>query len=304
MAWRPRCCSRPWWLGPLSGATISHDEVFRATIRAYNDWLGEEYCSVDRDRLLGMGVIPMTNLNDAIEELYHIQKLGLKGIVMTAFPNGKAYLMPEDDKFWAAAEEMGMPLTVHVTFDRSNARANQPTFIYANNDPETMRKVRRPLLEWLTNFGLAPTVGITQMIFSGVFDRFPDMKMFFAETRLGWVPFWMEHADLWYNRHIGWAGEQLGFKPLKRLPSEYVKEHIYFSVQYENVAVELRHHVGVEHIMFATDFPHIECEWPDTRPIVERIYANVPEDERHLMWAGNCINYFKLEQTAKTKVKA
>ena len=128
--------------------------------------------------------------------------------------------------------------------------------------------------------------------------------MFFAETRLGWVPFWMEHADLWYHRHIGWAEELLGFKPLKRLPSEYVKDHIYFSVQYENVAVELRHHVGVDHIMFATDFPHIECEWPDTRPIVERIYANVPEEERHQMWAGNCVNYFKLEQTAKTKAKA
>ena len=291
-------------VGPSFWRNITHDEVFRAMVRAYNDWLGEEYCPGDPDRLLGMGIIPMTNLNDAIEELYHIQKLGLKGIVMTSFPNGNAYPKPEDDKFWAAAVEMGMPISVHVTFDRNNARANQPTFIYPKNDPETLRKVRRPILEWMCNFGLPPAVGITQLIFSGAFDRFPDLKVFFAETRLGWVPFWTEHADLWYHRHIGWAEEQLGFKPLKRLPSEYVRDHIYFSVQYENVAVELRHHIGVDHIMFATDFPHIECEWPDTKPIVERIYANVPEDERHLMWAGNCINYFKLEQTAKTKVKA
>ena len=290
--------------GPSFWRNITHDEVFKSMIRAYNDWLGEDYCPTDPDRLLGMGVIPMTNINDAIEELNHIKSLGLKGVVLTSFPNGNAYPMPEDDKFWAAALEMEMPLTVHVTFDRSNARANQPTFIYPKNDAATLRSVRRPLLEWMCNFGLPPAVGITQMIFSGVFDRFPNLKMFFAETRLGWVPFWMEHADLWYHRHIGWAEELLGFKPLKRLPSEYVKDHIYFSVQYENVAVELRHHVGVDHIMFATDFPHIECEWPDTRPIVERIYANVPEEERHQMWAGNCVNYFKLEQTAKTKAKA
>ncbi len=287
--------------GPSLWRNISHDEVYKSMIRAYNDWLGEEYCSVNPDRLIGMGVIPWTTVDDAIAELEHSAKLGLKGIVLGSFPNGKSYPLPEDDKFWAAVVEMGMPVTVHVTFDRSGPRESQPTFRYPKEDPETMRRIRRPLLEWVTNFGLRPAVGITQMVFSGVFDRFPSLKVFFAETRLGWVPFWMEHADLWYQRHLSWAEDQLGFKPLARLPSEYIKEHILFSVQYERVAVELRHHVGVDHIMFATDFPHIECEWPDTRPIIEKIYADVPEDEKHQIWAGNAVNFFKLEQTAKTK---
>ena len=70
----------------------------------------------------------------------------------------------------------------------------------------------------------------------------------------------MGHADLWYQRHLGWAQEQLGFVPLKRLPSEYIKEHILFSVQYERISIEMRHHVGVDHILFDTDSPHIECE--------------------------------------------
>ena len=154
------------------------------------------------------------------------------------------------------------------------------------------------------NFGLRPAVGITQMIFSGVFDKFPSLKVFFAETRLGWVPFWMEHADLWYQRHLGWAQEQLGFVPLARLPSEYVKEHILFTVQYERVAIELRHHIGVDHILFATAFPHIECEWPNTKPIVEEIYANVPANEKYRMWAGNTVDFFKLEQTANIQEPA
>jgi len=290
--------------GPSLWRDISHDEVYKSMIRAYNDWLGEEYCSVNPDRLIGMGVIPWTNVDDAIAELEHSAKLGLKGIVLGSFPNGKSYPLPEDDKFWAAVVEMGMPVTVHVTFDRSGPRESEPTFRYPKEDPETMRRIRRPLLEWVTNFGLRPAVGITQMVFSGVFDRFPSLKVFFAETRLGWVPFWMEHADLWYQRHLSWAEEQLGFKPLARLPSEYIKEHILFSVQYERVAVELRHHVGVDHIMFATDFPHIECEWPDTKPIIEKIYADVPEDERHQIWAGNAVNFFKLQQTARNKEPA
>ena len=156
--------------------------------------------------------------------------------------------------------------------------------------------MRRPLLEWITNFGLRPAVSVTQMVMSGVFDRFPTLQMYFAETRLGWVPFWLEHADLWYDRHVGWAQELLGFQPLKRKPSEYVNDHVSFSVQYEHVAVELRHHVGIDHIMFATDFPHIECEYPNTLPLVEKIYANVPSNESYRILAGNVINYFGLDR--------
>ena len=280
--------------GPVLWRNISHDDVYRAVVRGYNDWLGEEYCSVDRDRLIGMGIIPWTNADDAVEEMEHCAKLGLKGILLGVLPNGKGYPTPEDDKFWAAAVDMDMPVTVHVALDRSGPRESQPTFKYPKEDPEVMARIRRPLLEWMTNFGLRPAVPITQLVLSGVFDRFPTLKVYFAETRLGWVPFWLEHADLWYQRHIHWTTEQMGFQPLKQLPSEYVREHIYWSVQYERVAVELRHHVGVDKIMFATDFPHIECEWPNSRRLVDEIYADVPADEKYRMWAGNAVEFFRL----------
>src|SRR6266852_3120062 len=65
--------------GPVFWRNIAHDEVYKAVIRGYNDWLGEEYCAVARDRLIGMGVIPITNVDDAIAEMKHCKKLGLKG---------------------------------------------------------------------------------------------------------------------------------------------------------------------------------------------------------------------------------
>jgi predicted TIM-barrel fold metal-dependent hydrolase len=280
--------------GPVFWRNITHDEVYKAVIRAYNDWLAEEYCAVAPDRLIGMGVIPITNVDDAVAEMEHCARLGLKGVLLGALPNAKGYPTPEDDKFWAAAVEMGMPVTVHVQFYRTGPRATQPTLRYPKEDPEVMQRLRRPFLEWICNFGLAPAVSIAQLVLSGTFDRFPKLKVFFAETRLGWVPFWLEHADLWYRRHLGWAEEQLGFKPLKALPSEYVREHVYFSVQYERVAVEERHHVGVDRIMFATDFPHIECEWPNTKPLVEEIYADIPEPDKRKIWAGNAVEFFRL----------
>ncbi len=282
-------------VGPGFWRNISHDEVYKAVIRGYNDWLAEEYCSVAPDRLIGLGVLPWTNVEDAIDEMQHCAKFGLKGVLLGVLPNGKGYPTPEDDNFWAAAVDMQMPLAIHVGFNRAGALASHPTFKYPKEAPEVMRRLRRPFLEWLTNFGLPPAVSVMQLVLAGIFDRFPTLKMFMAETRLGWVPFWLEHADLWYQRHCAWAEEYLGFKPLKSLPSEYVREHIFWSVQYERVAVELRRHVGVDRIMFATDFPHIECEWPNSRPLVEEIYADVPVEERDRIFAGNAIDYFGLK---------
>jgi len=203
--------------GPVFWRNIAHDEVYKAVIRGYNDWLGEEYCAVAPDRLIGMGVIPITNVDDAIAEMKHCKKLGLKGILLGGLPSGKGYPTPEDDRFWAAALDLDMPVTVHVQLYRTGARANQPTMKYPKEDPVVMARLRRPFLEWLTNFGLPPSIGMAQLVLSGVFERFPKLKIFFAETRLGWVPFWLEHMDLWYQRHLGWAQEYLGFKPLKAL---------------------------------------------------------------------------------------
>lgn len=282
--------------GPGLWRNIAADPAYLAAIRAYNNWLAEEYCAVDPNRLLGLGVMPMTTLADSLAELEHCAKLGLKGVLLSSFPNGMAYPLPEDDQFWSAAMAMHMPLTVHVAFDRGGARAAQPTFKYPDENPDILRKVKRGLVDQMALLGLRPATSFSQLIASGVFDRLPDLRIFFAETRLGWVPFWMNEADFWYERHRHWAQRYLGFKPLQRKPSEYMQEHFLFSVQGpELVAIELRHHLGIEHIMFATDFPHIECEWPNTKPTLDGLMAGLSPDEKYKIVAGNVIDYFSLD---------
>lgn len=285
--------------GPVIWRNIPDDAVYKAVIRAYNEWLAEEYCPTSPDRLIALGAIPETNVDDAIAELEYCKKKGLKGIVLGNLPSNNTYPTLEDDRFWAAAIDLDMPVTVHVKFNPLSAFKPGPPpklFQYPKEDPTVMKQLRRGLLEWITNFGLPPSVSITQLILFGVFDRFPKLKVFFAETRLGWVPFWLENCDLWYERHIGWAEEYLGVQKLKRLPSEYVHDHISFSVQYERVAIEERYHVGVNNIMFATDFPHIECEWPNSRPLIDKIYADIPPDETRKILAQNAVDFFKLPQ--------
>ena len=174
--------------GPVFWRNISHDEVYKAVIRGYNDWLAEEYCAVAPDRLIGMGVMPITNVDDAIAEMTHCKKLGLKGVQLGALPSGKGYPTPEDDKFWAAALDMEMPVTVHVAFNRTGARVSQPTFRYPKEIPEIMQRLRRPFLEWICNFGQPPAISVAQLVLAGVFERFPKLKIYFAETRLGAAP--------------------------------------------------------------------------------------------------------------------
>src|SRR5207249_10079403 len=238
----------------------------------YNDWLGEEYCAVSRDRLLGLGVIPWTNLDDALAELEHCARLGLKGVNLGVFPSGLGYPTPADDRFWAAAIEMRMPLTVHVGFDRQGPRAAQPTLQYPNADPKVIARLGgRTLVEWvaLPFMGTAAAMSLSQIILSGVFDRLPALEIFFAETRLGWVPFWMEEADYWYERHRHWSERLLGFKPLARRPSEYVRRHIHFSVQHvERVAMSRPLPLAAAGVLSARTSPPFDsaCRTPRRSP--------------------------------------
>lgn len=289
--------------GPVLWRNIGDDAVYNAVVRAYNDWLAQEYCAVDPERLIGLGVIPWSTIDAAIAELEHCHELGLKGVNLGVFPCGNRYPCKEDDRFWQAAIDLQMPLTVHFALNldlgfglgSGGKRAQQPTFIYPRETPEVRTRIKLDLVDWASIYGLRPAQGIAQLVLSGVFDRLPKLRVFFAETRLGWVAPWLESADLHYDRHIAWAERLLGYEPLNKRFSDYVREHIWFSVQYERFAVEQRHQVGVEHILFATDFPHIECEWPHSRSFVEDIYRDVPTAERDRILAWNTIDFFKLD---------
>src|SRR5262252_339613 len=163
--------------GPVFWRNIAHDEPYKAIVRAYNDWLAEEYCAVAPDRLIGLGVMPITNAKDAVAEMEHCKKLGLKGIQLGALPNGHGYPTPEDDRFWAAAIDLDMPVTVHVRLARTGHRASQPTFRYPQ-EPEELADLLAPtafrtVVDRMARFGLESAMSITQLIISGLFERFP-----------------------------------------------------------------------------------------------------------------------------------
>jgi len=283
--------------GPNYWRGIKNDDAYKAVVRAYNDYVGEEYCSVNRDRLIGLGLIPETNINDAIAEMQHCAKIGLRGVSMNAFPAGNLYPSPEDDKFWAAAVEMNMPITVHVMFQfGGTGRGKQPMFKYEKQwDREVFGAGKDILSRYANYFTIRGARDAIRLVLAGVFDRFPTLKVYFAENEIGWIPNWIEQADNIFRRNHRWAMELLDIRPLKRLPSEYIKEHCYWGFQYNPIGVKLRHEIGVEHVMWSSDFPHTESDWPHSLDTIKNTFVGVPEDEKYNIVAGNAIKYFHLD---------
>jgi predicted TIM-barrel fold metal-dependent hydrolase len=187
---------------------------------------------------------------------------------------------------------MQMPITIHVELDRSAERDGR-LFKYPQ---EPDRPGGRGIVEQLTNDKFCRLGGVNaiQLIFAGVFDRFPSLRIDFAENQIGWIPHFLEQADERYERHWPWAQELFGGDELERRPSEYIREHCYWGFQHDEIGIELRRHLGVDRLIWATDFPHQESDWPDSMRVVERNFAEVPADETYRMVAANAIEFFQL----------
>jgi predicted TIM-barrel fold metal-dependent hydrolase len=245
-------------------AASESPEALLAVIRGYNDWLSAEYTAADPDRLWGLALLP-PGVDDAIDEMRRVAgKPGIRGVV--SWPATE----PDDDRFWSAALEVGMPLTAHV----------------AGAAP----KVAWPPKEHAEEFArYSIAVQAMRIIISGVFDRLPELRLCFAETHVGWLPYAMQHLDANYRKHGLWADIELAHDP-----SWYFKRHFAWGFMTDSVGISLRHHVGVENIMWSSDFPHMNTDWPDSRRVIERVFAGVPAEETRKMTRDNALDFFHI----------
>jgi predicted TIM-barrel fold metal-dependent hydrolase len=274
---------------------IKDREAFLALIRAFNDYFIEEYCAADPDRLIGVAVMPDIGAEENINEMKRCREKGFKAVRLHTFPSGKNYPTSEDDEFYSAALDLAMPITIHTSFPRRTEERD----VYLMKYPKDPQGEERPFdfLQRVARHGIyhCGAVEATQLIFTGVFDRFPKLQIFWAENNIGWIPYFYQQMDQTYRVNCQWAEKLLGLPKLKKLPSEYLREHAHWGVFDDPVGIQLRHMVGVDRIMWSTDFPHIVTHWPKSRELVEEQFAGVPEDERRKMLAGNAVKFFHLD---------
>ena len=280
------------------------DELYLALVHSYNEYIAEEYVSFAPDRLFPNGIIPTTGIEDSVQELEHCAELGYKGVTLNTFPSGRGFPTPEDDRFWSSSLDLGIAICSHgggrfggfgggaLGSNKNDPLFNYPQFIHS---PQNHKTDALSLL-FSNQGGSQNGMGVMQLAYAGVWDRFPSLKIYFAETMTGWLPFTLFMLDDNYRRYQPMMRHFWGMPDLERKPSEYMREHSLWGTLYEpvGVAASVREAIGSENILFSTDFPHAAGDWPNSQRVIEEMFQGVPEDEKHAMLAGNAIRFWRL----------
>ena len=145
-------------------------------------------------------------------------------------------------------------------------------------------------LEIQTNTDGRVRASIVDIIFSGVFERYPRLKVGAIEFEVAWAPYFMRRMDNTYEeRPSGLKGYR--FKE-GSLPSDFFRSNVFISFQEDDLGIQLRHYVGVDNLLWASDYPHAESTFPKSREIVDKILAGIPEDEQRKIAGENAAKLY------------
>ena len=249
-----------------------------AAFQAFNNAaLG--FAARDPKRLLPVYIIPIADVEESVGEAERLAKAGAKAFMLPLYPTDLG-LPPYFDKcydpLWSVIQEAGIPISQHVGANDALWRI----FQYDNTPAQGIFQSLPPIFmaEVLANW-----------IVGGVFERFPGLKVVLVEAGLGWIPFFIGRLDNMKKRH-GW--DHYGM--LKEKPSFYWHQNMFATFEEDTFGVDQRHRLGVENLMWASDYPHPDSTWPDSQKVLETHFSDVRIEEARLMIGGNAARIYGL----------
>ena len=258
---------------------VADTPLMSAIFRAYNDWLAE-FCRRDPSRLKGIAMINLDDVGDGIRELERAARLGLAGAMITEYPlEHRRYDQPEYEPFWAAAASLGMPLSLHTATRRQGK--------IRGAGEKTLRDASSRSTK-----AFYPALSLCDMIFSGVFERHPALRLAIVEFELSWAPNILAAMDYTYRERHGEAIYR--FKDGMR-PSDFFHRNVVLSFQEDAIGIRLRDVIGVDNMMWGSDYPHSESTFPRSRKILEEILAGVPDDEGVKIAGANTARVYRFD---------
>jgi len=250
-----------------------------AAFQAFNS-AAIEFASVNPDRLIPVYILPLQDIEEATKELQRIVNEGARAIQLPLYPSDSdlaPYWDEVYDPLWSAIEEAGTPISQHVG-------SNEYLFNIMRRDPTPAKGIFQSLPPVL----MAET--IASFIVPGVFERHPRLKVVLVEAGLGWIPYYVGRLDKMVERH-GW--DQLGMN-LPELPSHYWHQNMFASFEEDEFGIKNRHDLGVENLLWATDYPHPDSTWPHSQEVIHEHFDNVPVEEMRLIIGGNAARIYQL----------
>ncbi|HEY3723065.1 MAG TPA: amidohydrolase family protein [Acidimicrobiia bacterium] len=231
-----------------------------AMVRAWNDWMIDEWCAAYPERFIPQTLIPLWDLSAAVQEIERCADKGSRAVLfvenphplgLPSFPTG--HWRP----VFEACNATGLPLSMHIGTSSGLIRPS----------PESNPSVGIALC------GINSMSALGDLIFSGVFNGLPDCRVALSEGGAGWVPYVLERLDYTWkrSRYEGLANEVL--------PSEVFAAHVWVCMISDEYALRNRDLIGIDKIMWEADFPHNDSNWPDSRKVLEDALSDVPDDD-------------------------
>lgn len=274
---------------PVQNFTFAHGdpEYDLACVQAYNDALAEWRQA--SDRYVPLALIPyLSSIDTIVAEVERAVKRGHGGVLMLTEPglSMKGVKHTNDpwwEPLWAACQDLEVPIHWHG----SGGLVGQ--FSVPRWDGYNGRQAHTASTSRLCT---TPCQLIPNLLFSGRLERYPRLKWALGETGMGWMNFVLESCDHEWERRRLWT------EGLTERPSDVFRRQIYVDFWFEHSGTETRHNIGIDNIMWESDYPHIASTYPESWKYVERSVGTVPEYERRKLLYENAVRVYRLELSA------
>lgn len=260
-------------LGLLWEGQVSDAELAAAHCRAYNTWT-LDVCASHRERLYPVGHISLRHPQAAVRELERLAKAGVRTVFVGALPiDGKSFGCPDFDPLWAAAQGLDMAVGIHLVVHREYIGHN-------------WYRDRRPGFMYLSMNAIQdPRMALTTMVYDGVFERFPRLRVATIESASGWVVEWLDRLDYRYS-YMGHSCQ------MKRPASEYFERNIWISADpEERLLPHMVELLGDHKFFIGSDYPHAEGF---VEPVAKarKALAKLPETSLNKILGDNAAEFF------------
>ena len=257
-------------------AFATNDALFAdAMTGACNTWAWGVYKD-HLARFKPMAMIQTTDLDLAVAEVERCAALGFPGFNIPAIPwgdEGARYNDPRYDRLWAALEATGRPVCIHVA---------------TGKDPRGASGNGGAILNFVIGAGSQVVEPMATLLASGVFERFPKLRIGTIEGGIGWLPWLLEAMDDIFYKHHMWVRPQL-----KRPPSDYWRTNGFATFQEDHAGLHMMRRLGlIENVVWGSDYPHMEGSWPHSSAALERQLGELSEAEREQVLGLNACRLF------------
>lgn len=255
-------------------------ELGLACVRAYNDYVLEEWRGADPDRLVPLMILPLWDQDLCVAEIERTAALGARGLT---FPDNPALLsLPAfGDTAWSpvfdAAIDAELPLCLHF------GSSGVVPALAPGGPPAATSAVMGPTLYH----------SMADLVFSDALHDHPDLRIVYAEGGIGWFPYAIQRLDQVWSQYRHYKVEPRINPDVA--PSELIRRNIYGCFIDDELGIELRERIGVDRLLFESDYPHSDSIWPNTRAVATRLMADVPDAEVNRMVCSNAAELFRID---------